>query len=320
MLEKILYLDSINPIEFYGVNDSKLNIINRHFPKLKIIARGNEIKVLGDDAEILSFENKFDQLKEFLNKFNSFSENKLEKLLSNYSQELKSSENQNIITHNTSGRAIMPKTVTQQKMVEAYTKNDLIVAVGPAGSGKTYISIALAVRALKNKEVRKIIISRPAVEAEEHLGFLPGDLKEKLDPYLQPIYDALNDMLPSKKLADLIEDGVIQIAPLAFMRGRTLDNAFVILDEAQNATSNQMKMFLTRMGENAKFIVTGDLTQIDLPNKQNSGLYRAIKILRDVEGISIVEYNKDDISRHKLVKQIVEAYEKENQEKENKIL
>lgn len=311
MVEKILYLESINPIEFYGVNDSKLNIIIRHFPKIKIIARGNEIKVLGDEIEILNFENKFNQLIEYLNKFNSYNENKLEKLLSNFKEELRSSENQNIITHNTTGKAIMPRSATQQKMVEEYKKNDLIVAVGPAGSGKTYVSIALAVRALKNREVRRIIISRPAVEAEEHLGFLPGDLKDKLDPYLQPIYDALNDMIPSKKLSDLIEEKVIQIAPIAFMRGRTLNNAFVILDEAQNATSNQLKMFLTRMGENAKFIITGDLTQIDLPNKQNSGLLHATNLLRNIEGVSIIEYSKEDIARHKLVKHIVEAYEKE---------
>lgn len=315
MIERILNLNNINPIEFYGVNNSKLNILVNSFPKIKIIARGDEIKINGEVSELDAFENTYNQLIDYLDKFNSFNESKLEKLLSDYKSEMKITENENTITYNTLGKAIKAINITQQKLVDECKKNDLILAVGPAGSGKTYIAIALAVKALKNKEIKKIIISRPAVEAEEHLGFLPGDMKEKLDPYLQPIYDALTDMIPGKRLNEMFEEKSIQIAPLAFMRGRTLDNAFVILDEAQNATINQLKMFLTRMGKNAKFIITGDLTQIDLHNKRSSGLIHAMKILKNIDGISILEFTKNDISRHNLVKHIVNAYEMEESEK-----
>lgn len=308
MTEKTLYLEGINLVDFYGVNNSKLNIIQNYFPKIKIIARSNELKIMGDATEVERFEEKLSQLLEYLSKYNSYNEQKLERLLLNFEQE-STLENDEVIAYTTNGKQIKPRSATQQKFVEECKKNDLVLAVGPAGTGKTFLSIALAVKALKNKEVRRIVISRPAVEAEEKIGFLPGDLKEKLDPYLQPIYDALNELVPSKKLEELFFDKVIEIAPIAFMRGRTLSNSFVILDEAQNATVSQLKMFFTRMGENSKFIVTGDVTQIDLPNKQNSGLYHAVNIFKDIEGISIVEFNKHDISRHRLVKYIVDAYD-----------
>lgn len=310
MIEKILYLEGVDLIDFYGSNNSKLNIIQKYFPKIRLIARGNELKVIGEDEDLIEFEHTLNKLIDYLLKFNSYNEIKLEKLLKNYDQEL-SLDSDNTIVHNIYGKPIKPRTINQQNLVDEFKKNDLVIAYGPAGTGKTFISIALAVRALKNKEIKKIVISRPAVEAEEKIGFLPGDVKEKLDPYLQPIYDALNDLIPAKKIEDLLRDGIVEIAPLAFMRGRTLHNAIVILDEAQNATSSQLKMFFTRMGENTKFIVSGDLTQIDLPNKKSSGLYHAVNLLQSIEGISIVEFNKNDIARHKLVKFIVEAYDSE---------
>ena len=312
MIEKIIYFEGIDPVHLYGVNNSNFEIIKKNFPKIKIIARGNEIKVIGEENEISRFEEKIHLLTDYYHKFNSLNENDIEELLLQNSQEYFDSgqDTNNIIIYGRNGKAIKPITATQRKAINAYKNNDLIIAIGPAGSGKTYIAIALAVKALRDKQVKKIILTRPAVEAGEHLGFLPGDLKEKLDPYLQPLYDALHDMIPSKRLKDFIEDGVIQIAPLAFMRGRTLDNACVILDEAQNATKNQIKMFLTRMGKNAKFILTGDITQIDLPNRQSSGLLMAIKILKNIKGISILTFNEKDIIRHKLVKYIVEAYGK----------
>lgn len=320
MHKKIIYLEAIDPVNLYGVNNSNIEKIKKYFPKIKIIARGQEIKAIGGIKEIQRFEEKINLLIMHYNKYNSLTSNDIERLMLENGDEIlqtnKASEA--VLVFGENGKPIKARTVNQRVMVEKYNNNDLIFAIGPAGSGKTYVAMALAVRALRNKEVKRIILSRPAVEAGEHLGFLPGDLKEKLDPYLQPLYDALNDMLPSKKLAGLLENGTIQIAPLAFMRGRTLNNAFVILDEAQNASLNQLKMFLTRMGNNVKFIVTGDVTQIDLPNKHNSGLLQARQILKNIKGIAIIHFDEKDIIRHKLVKYIVEAYEKnENNEVNN---
>lgn len=311
MTEKIIYLNSIDPLEIYGPNNSRLNLIIKNFPKLKIIARGNELKVLGNEDDLTDFENRISAIISYIEKYNLINNEIITQLLAFGGK--KEAENniddKDLLLYGNNGIAIKSRTINQKKLVEASLKNDLLIAVGPAGTGKTYTAIALAVKALKNKEVKKIILSRPAVEAGEQLGYLPGDLKEKLDPYLQPLYDALKDMIPSKKLADYFEDGVIEIAPLAFMRGRTLENAFVILDEAQNSTANQLKMFLTRMGMHSKFIVTGDLTQIDLPNKNKSGLIHAITILKSIEGISIIEFDHRDIIRHKLVTSIVKAYD-----------
>jgi len=309
MIEKTIYLEGIDPLNFFGPNNSNLEIIEKFFSKIKIIGRGETIKVIGIEEEITLFELKVKQLIDHFNKFNSLSSVDTERVLAD--ENAKSDpvivKNDTIVFGNY-GKAIKARTKTQKVLVEQYNNNDLLFAVGPAGTGKTYLAIALAVRALRNKEVRRIILSRPAVEAGEHLGFLPGDLKEKLDPYLQPLYDALNDMIPPKKLAEYMEDGLIQIAPLAFMRGRTLSNSIVILDEAQNSSPNQMKMFLTRMGENAKFIVTGDITQIDLPSKQESGLIQAIGKLKSIKGISIITFTSKDIVRHKLVIDIIIAY------------
>lgn len=310
MTEKIITLTGIDPVEFYGANNSTLDVITRNFPKLKIIARGDTLKALGDDAEIERFDEKIKQILEHLHQYNRI--DNVDLFFNDNSAPVQYDLHE-IIIHGSTGKPIKAKTPNQFKLIDEYKKNDLIIVVGPAGTGKTYMSIALAVRALKNREVKKIILSRPAVEAEEHLGFLPGSLNEKLDPYLQPLFDALNDMIPAKKLAEYFDDGVIQIAPIAYMRGRTLDNAFVILDEAQNATITQLKMFLTRMGEHARFVVTGDLTQIDLPGNRQSGLLQAIRILKDIDGISIVEFDNRDIARHKLVKHIVNAYEKEKE-------
>jgi phosphate starvation-inducible PhoH-like protein len=313
MTEKIITLDSVEPVEIYGVNDVKLNVIKKHFPKLKLIARGYSLKVLGDPAEISRFEKKLDLLVDNYHKSGVLTDTVIERLLGQTGDNLVESKedalNSDIILFGNNGLVIKAKTENQRKMVRDITKNDMLFAVGPAGTGKTYTAVALAVKALKNKEVKRIILTRPAVEAGENLGFLPGDLKEKLDPYMQPLYDALNDMVPTEKLNQYIESRTIQIAPLAFMRGRTLDNAFVILDEAQNTTESQMKMFLTRMGANAKFIVTGDATQIDLPSKQPSGLLQAVRLLKKVEGISIIELDNTDVIRHKLVKAIIERYE-----------
>lgn len=311
MSEKVIVLDSVEPVEIYGVNDVKLNIIKKHFSKLKIVARGYSIKVLGDDNEIKHFEKKLNLLIEHYHKNGLLTDKVIDRLLGpNGDEIIESNELQNdIILFGNNGLVVKAKTENQRRMVSSMAKNDMIFAIGPAGTGKTYTAVALAVRALKNKEVRRIILTRPAVEAGENLGFLPGDLKEKLDPYMQPLYDALSDMIPADKLEQHIENRVIQIAPLAFMRGRTLDNAFVILDEAQNTTESQMKMFLTRMGNNAKFIITGDVTQIDLPVKQPSGLLQAIKYLKKVEGIDFIELDSKDVIRHRLVSAIIQSYE-----------
>jgi phosphate starvation-inducible PhoH-like protein len=312
MIEKVIYLEGINPVDFLGVNNNRFDRIRHHFPKLKILSRGDEIRVSGEVADIETFELKMDILITFLHRYNSITTEEIDELiLSNDPSEkqIKIAEN-DIILYGESGKPVRAQTINQRKLVDEFSKNDLLLAIGPAGTGKTYTAIALAVRSLKMSEVKKIILTRPAVEAGERLGFLPGDFKEKLDPYLQPLYDALNDMIPSKKLKTFMEEGIIQIAPLAYMRGRTLDNAFVILDEAQNATINQLKMFLTRMGRNAKFIVTGDITQIDLPKNQESGLILAEKILGGIRGISVIHFDQRDIVRHRLVKSIVDAYSK----------
>ncbi len=313
MTEKIIALDSVDPVEIYGVNDVKLNVIKKHFPKLKLITRGYTIKVLGDASEIIRFEKKLELLVDYYHKSGVITDTVIERLLGQNGDNIIESKdaviNNDIILFGNSGLVIKAKTENQRRMIHGIAKSDMLFAVGPAGTGKTYTAVALAVRALKNKEVKRIILTRPAVEAGENLGFLPGDLKEKLDPYMQPLYDALNDMVPLDKLNQYIENRIIQIAPLAFMRGRTLDNAFVILDEAQNTTESQMKMFLTRMGANAKFIVTGDASQIDLPAKQPSGLLQAMRLLKNVEGIEIIELDNTDVIRHRLVRSIIERYE-----------
>lgn len=313
MTEKLITIDSVEPVEIYGVNDVKLNIIKRHFPKLKLVARGYSLKAIGEQNDILQFEKKLNMLVDYYHKTGVLTDTVIERLLGqtgdNLLEKQTDQSGSDVILFGNNGLVIKAKTDNQRRMVSSIFKNDMQFAVGPAGTGKTYTAVALAVRALKNKEIKRIILTRPAVEAGENLGFLPGDLKEKLDPYMQPLYDALNDMVPADKLNQYIENRVIQIAPLAFMRGRTLDNAFVILDEAQNTTESQMKMFLTRMGANAKFIVTGDTSQIDLPNKQPSGLLQALKYLKNTEGIDIIELNNTDVIRHKLVKLIIERYE-----------
>ena len=302
---------------FYGVNNSHLQMIRSLFPKLRIVARNNVIRVLGDEEEMASFEEKIEKMRLHVLKYNNIGEEDILDIVK--SRQTKRDAVKGVIVYNISGKPIKFKSENQQQLVDAYEKNDMVFATGPAGTGKTYLSIALAVRALKEKTARKIILSRPAVEAGEKLGFLPGDMKEKIDPYLQPLYDALGDMLPAVKLQDMMEKNIIQIAPLAFMRGRTLSDAVVILDEAQNTTPAQLRMFLTRMGWDTKMIITGDMTQIDLPRGQRSGLSEALQILKDVEGIGFVELNKKDIVRHKLVTRIVNAYEShDDKEKENK--
>lgn len=312
MIERLIVLEDIDPVIFYGVNNANLQLIKALYPKLRIVARGNVIKILGDEEEMAAFEENITKLEKYCTEYNSLKEDVIIDIIKgNAPQAEKSGE---VIVFSVHGKPIIPRSDNQRKLVEGFQKNDMIFAVGPAGSGKTYTAIALAVRALKNKEIKKIILSRPAVEAGEKLGFLPGDMKEKIDPYLQPLYDALQDMIPAGKLKEYMEQNVIQIAPLAFMRGRTLNDAVVILDEAQNTTSQQIKMFLTRMGMNTKMIVTGDVTQIDLPTSQKSGLVQSIKILKHVKGISFVELNKKDIVRHKLVERIVDAYEKYEKE------
>ena len=310
--EKKIILEDISPVNLYGVNDSKLELIKKRFPKLKIVARGETIKATGDDEELNQLEMVINILVAYYNRFGNLTENAIEQILNGSSKKDSRSDKtdaEDVIVFGNSGLIIKARTENQRKMVDAITENDMLFAVGPAGTGKTYTAVALAVRALKNKEVKKIILTRPAVEAGENLGFLPGDLKEKLDPYLQPLYDALGDMIAPEKLTYYLENRVIQIAPLAFMRGRTLDNAFVILDEAQNATEGQLKMFLTRMGSSAKFVITGDITQIDLPKHQPSGLPQAIRLLKNVEGLVFVELDGTDVIRHKLVKRIVEVYD-----------
>jgi phosphate starvation-inducible protein PhoH and related proteins len=313
MTELVIFLEDIDPVIFYGTNNSLLDKIRRFFPKIKIIARGNELKCIGEEAEITVFAEKFNEILEYYQKYHRLDEEDIEKYFfdAGHMKSASNGEFEQVIVFGTSGKPIRARTVNQVRLVNDYKSNDLIIAEGPAGTGKTYTSIALAVRALKEREVKKIILARPAVEAGERLGFLPGDMKEKLDPYLQPLYDALHDMIPFKKLETWMEDGTVQIAPLAFMRGRTLEDAFVILDEAQNATISQLKMFLTRMGISSKFIMTGDATQIDLPKRSESGLIQAMRILADIEGISIIRFDERDIVRHKLVKMIVRAYEKE---------
>lgn len=316
MSEIVIFLEDIDPVVFLGANNSLLDKIQSFFPKIRILSRGSEIKCIGEESEITLFAEKFNELMEYYRKYNHIEEQDIEKYFFD-AEHMKSASNgefEQVLLFGTSGKPVRARTVNQLQLVGDYKNNDLIIAEGPAGTGKTYTSIALAVRALKEKEVKKIILTRPAVEAGERLGFLPGDMKEKLDPYLQPLYDALHDMLPFKKLETWLEDGTIQIAPLAFMRGRTLENAFVILDEAQNATVSQLKMFLTRMGVSSKFIMTGDSTQIDLPRKSESGLLQAMKILEGIEGVSIIRFDERDIVRHKLVKRIIRAFEQEENE------
>lgn len=309
MGEKIIALENVNPVEIFGVNDKHLNQIKKHFSNLKIIARGSNLKVQGTDEEIHDFEEKFNTILLSYDKFGKLTSQDLEQILgSDDHVHITDTPENDILVRGNNGILVKSRTPNQHRMTESVKNHDLLFAIGPAGTGKTYTAVALAVRALKNKEVRRIILTRPAVEAGENLGFLPGDMREKLDPYLQPLYDALRDMIHPQKLLTYLEDGTIEVAPLAFMRGRTLDNAFVILDEAQNATPSQLKMFLTRMGKAAKFIVTGDITQIDLPKNQNSGLVHATKILKDIKGVDFVFLNADDIVRHRLVKQIIEAY------------
>jgi len=321
MTEILIFLEDIDPVVFFGTNNSLLDKIRGFFPKIKIMARGNEIKCLGEEAEITIFAEKFNELVEYYQKYHRLDEEDIEKYFFDAGHMKSASEGafENVIVFGISGKPVRARTVNQVQLVNDYKTNDLVIAEGPAGTGKTYTSIALAVRSLKEREVKKIVLTRPAVEAGERLGFLPGDMKEKLDPYLQPLYDALHDMLPFKKLETWLEDSTVQIAPLAFMRGRTLENAFVILDEAQNATISQLKMFLTRMGVNSKFIMTGDTTQIDLPRKNESGLLQAMRILSGIEGISIIKFDERDIVRHKLVKRIVKAYEDEESETDKAI-
>lgn len=313
MIEKHIVLEDIDPVIFYGVNNTHIQMIKALFPKLRIVARGNVIKVMGDEEEMCAFEEAVLALEKHCVQFNSLNEETILEIVKGGKPQMEKKED--VIVYSVIGKPIIPRSTNQVKLVKEFDKNDMIFAIGPAGSGKTYTAIALAVRALKNKEIKKIILSRPAVEAGEKLGFLPGDMKDKIDPYLQPLYDALQDMIPAAKLKEYMELNIIQIAPLAFMRGRTLNDAVVILDEAQNTTTQQIKMFLTRMGMNTKMIITGDMTQIDLPYSQTSGLIQAMKILKGVKGISFIELNKKDIVRHKLVTRIVEAYEKYEEKK-----
>lgn len=308
MIERIYILETVDPVIFYGVNNSNMQLIKTLFPKLRTVARGNVMKVIGDEEESELFLKKIREIEKYCEEFNSLSEEVIIDIVKGKGPTVVKQEN--LIIHGMNGKPITARTENQQLLVKAFEENDLVFATGPAGSGKTFVAIALAVKALKNKEVRKIILSRPAVEAGEKLGFLPGEMKDKLDPYLQPLYDALQDMIPAVKLKEYMENNVIQIAPLAFMRGRTLNDAVIILDEAQNTTTHQIKMFLTRLGMNAKMIVTGDMTQIDLPASATSGLKEAMGILKNVPGIGRVEFNKKDIVRHKLVQRIVEAYDK----------
>jgi len=310
MIEQIIILEHIDPVVFFGVNNSNIQLLKTLFPKLRIVARGNAIKVSGNVEDIPLFEEKVREMEAFSHERNRLTEEDIINIVKGKSPNVVKQEN--LIIYGINGKPIFARTPNQQKLVDSFNENDMVFGIGPAGSGKTYTAIALAVKALKNKEVKKIILSRPAVEAGEKLGFLPGDMKDKIDPYLQPLYDALEDMIAPAKLKDYIENKVIQIAPLAFMRGRTLNDAVIILDEAQNTTVHQIKMFLTRLGMNAKMIITGDITQIDLPPSQLSGLKHALRVLKNVKGIGNVEFDKKDIVRHRLVQSIVEAYEKED--------
>ena len=311
MNERIIELTEINPNDLFGTQNSNVEILKKYFPKLKIVARGTSLKAFGE-AEILDeFEKRVAMLINYFNRYNKLDDNSIEQLLTSTGKEQRNSKfADDVLLHGVGGKLIKPQTLNQRKMVEKMSKNDMLFAIGPAGTGKTYTAVALAVKALKEKEVKRIILTRPAVESGENLGFLPGDLKEKLDPYMRPLYDALRDMIPFERLESYIEKGVIEIAPLAFMRGRTLDNAFVILDEAQNTTHSQMKMFLTRMGKSARFIINGDPGQIDLPRRQISGLKEAMLTLKDVKGIAFVYLDDKDVIRHRLVKEIITAYKK----------
>jgi len=311
MSEKVFSIESYSPLELLGIGERNLNTIKNLLPKLKIIARGEHIKVIGDAADVESFESLFNLMLIHYDHFGRITEDDIRQLAEPGAADITIKSSPDVLVHGRNGQVIKARTTNQTKIVESIDRNDMVFAIGPAGTGKTYTAVALAVRALKNKEVKRIILTRPAVEAGENLGFLPGDLKDKLDPYMQPLYDALRDMLPPQKLLTYIEDGTIEIAPLAFMRGRTLDNVFAILDEAQNATGNQLKMFLTRMGRSSKFFVTGDITQIDLPKNQQSGLIHATKILQNIQGIDIIQLDESDVMRHKLVSQIIKAYDRD---------
>ena len=316
MIEKHLIIEDIDPVELYGVGNCHLQIIKSLYPKLRIVARDNVIRVLGDEEEMCRFEENIEKIRRHLLKYNTISDEDILDIIKG--NPMKGDGSDDALLYNISGRPIRSRSANQQQIVDAFNENDMVFAVGPAGTGKTYLGIALAVKALKEKTAKRIILSRPAVEAGEKLGFLPGDMKEKIDPYLQPLYDALEDMIPAVKLQDMMEKKIIQIAPLAFMRGRTLSDAVVILDEAQNTTSAQIKMFLTRMGWNTKMIITGDMTQVDLPHSVKSGLAVAMEVLKNTEGISIIQLNDKDIVRHKLVTRIVNAFDKYNNERINK--
>lgn len=316
MIEKHIILEDIDPVVFYGIGNSHLQMIKSLYPKLRIVARDNIIKVLGDEAEIAKIEEHIEKMQRHIVKYNTIAEEDILDIING--RQLKAEAVKGVLVYSISGKPIKSRSKNQQELIDAFNSNDMVFAVGPAGTGKTYLSIALAVKALKEKTVKRIILSRPAVEAGEKLGFLPGDMKEKIDPYLQPLYDALEDMIPTVKLQDMMEKHVIQIAPLAFMRGRTLNDAIVILDEAQNTTPAQIRMFLTRLGWNSKMIITGDMTQIDLPHNQISGLKEALSILSTTEGISVIKLNQKDIVRHKLVTKIVTAYEAYDKKKSEK--
>lgn len=308
MIERIIIIDNVDPVDFYGVNNSNMQLIKNLYPKLRVAARGSVIKVIGENDETADFETKIKELEAYCARYNKLPEDVILDIVKG--NEPKAMKSDDVIIYGVSGRPISARNPHQRELVEAFMNNDLTFALGPAGTGKTYVAIALAVRALKNKEVKRIILSRPAVEAGEKLGFLPGDMKDKIDPYLQPLYDALEDMIPAVKLKEYMESNVIQIAPLAFMRGRTLNDAIIILDEAQNTTTHQIKMFLTRLGLNGKMIITGDVTQIDLPRSVTSGLVQSLRVLKGIKGIGRVEFDRGDIVRHRLVQRIVEAYER----------
>ncbi|MDB9932802.1 PhoH family protein [Flavobacteriales bacterium] len=309
MTERNIPINDIEPVDLLGVNNVTLKVIKERFPNIKIVSRGRNLKCVGEEKDIDLFEEKINLMIGYFKKYNSMTEGDFENIMGENGQEtVKDTKGDLVIVHANNGKKVIARTHNQRRLVESSFENDMLFSVGPAGTGKTYTAVALAVSALKNKEVRKIILTRPAVEAGENLGFLPGDLKEKLDPYLQPLYDALRDMIPAEKLEDYIDNNIVQIAPLAFMRGRTLDNAFVILDEAQNATEGQIRMFLTRMGKSAKFIINGDPSQVDLPRNQKSGLVKAIEVLQNIEGIGIIELDENDVIRHRLVKRIIKAF------------
>lgn len=315
MSELTITIEQVNPIDFFGVNNSKLNVLKKNFPLLKLVSRGTKLKAEGSEEELILFQDKVNILLKFLDKYGKLTPQDIDELLSDKEKVSESlpENNKNVIVYGANGNIVKARTANQRKLVESSEQNDIVFAVGPAGTGKTYTAVALAVRALKEKQVKRIILTRPAVEAGENLGFLPGDLKEKIDPYLRPLYDALDDMIPADKLKYFMENRVIEVAPLAFMRGRTLDHSFILLDEAQNCTDMQLKMFLTRIGANSKCVITGDPTQIDLPPKVKSGLHTALRILKPVEGISTIYLNESDVVRHRLVKEIIKAYEKLNE-------